>query len=158
MIGDGVSTIGPWWWVIGGLVLLGLEVLLPATYFLWFGIAAIVVGAVSIVVDVTWQVQVIAFVVLAVVLVILGRRFFANRHRGESSAPINRRSEGFIGQSFVLMEPIVNGSGRIRAGDTTWRVTGPDAASGRTVRVVTVDGPLLHVEVLPESQGRDDHP
>ncbi|MGV8839069.1 MAG: NfeD family protein [Bauldia sp.] len=150
MIGDGFSTIGPWWWVIGGLVLLGLEVLLPGTFFFWFGMAGIVVGAVSIVVDVTWQVQVIAFVVLSVVFVIVGRRFFANRRRGESDAPINRRSEGFIGQTFVLMEPIVNGSGRIRAGDTTWRVTGPDAASGRSVRVVTVDGPVLNVEILPE--------
>ena len=48
------------------------------------------------------------------------------------------------------MEPIVNGTGRIRAGDTTWRVTGPDAGSGRRVRVVSVDGPTLNVDLLPE--------
>jgi membrane protein implicated in regulation of membrane protease activity len=151
MIGDGFNTIGQWWWVIGGLTLLGLEILMPATYFLWFGVSAIIVGALSIVVDLSWQVQVIIFVVLAVVLVIVGRRFFANRRAGESDAPINRRSEGFLGQTFVLMEPIVNGVGRIRAGDTTWRVMGPDTGSGRQVQVVAVDGPLLTVEVLPEA-------
>lgn len=151
MIGDGFTTIGEWWWVIGGLALLGLEVLLPATYFLWFGVSAIIVGALSIVVELTWQVQVIVFIVLAVALVIVGRRFFANRRAGESDSTINRRSEAFLGQSFVLMEPIVNGSGRIRAGDTTWRVTGPDTASGRHVRVVAVDGAVLTVEVVPEA-------
>jgi len=151
MIGDGFTTIGEWWWVIGGLVLLGLEIMMPATYFLWFGVSAIVVGALSILVDLTWQVQVLVFIALAIVLVIVGRRFFANRRAGESTSPINRRAEGFIGQTFVLMEPIVNGSGRIRAGDTTWRVTGPDAASGRHVRVVAVDGAMLLVEVVPEA-------
>lgn len=151
MIGDGFTTIGEWWWVIAGLVLLGLEILVPATFFLWFGVSAIVVGALSIVLELTWQVQVLAFIAIAIALVIAGRRFFAHRRAGESNSPINRRAEGFIGQSFVLMEPIVNGVGRVRAGDTTWRVMGADTASGRHVRVVAVDGPMLKVELLPEA-------
>ncbi len=60
-----LEQLGPWIWVIGGLVLLGLEILAPRAFFLWFGISAIIVGAVSVLFEIAWQAQVVAFGVLA---------------------------------------------------------------------------------------------
>ena len=43
-------------------------------------------------------------------------------------------------------EPIENGFGKVRVGDSLWRDTGGDAAAGTRVRVTGVDGVVLVVE------------
>lgn len=48
MIARIVGELGPWNWVAIGLVLLVMEIALPGVFLLWFGMAAIVVGALSI--------------------------------------------------------------------------------------------------------------
>jgi membrane protein implicated in regulation of membrane protease activity len=68
------------------------------------------------------------------------------RWRGRDAAPgLNRRAEQLIGSEAALDEPIENGVGRIRLGDTVWRVRGPDLPAGEKVRVVAVEGALLDV-------------
>ena len=68
MILDVITTLGGWsWWVLG-LVLLGIEVLLPGFFFLWFGIAAILIGISALLIDWPWQLQVVGFVVLSVIV------------------------------------------------------------------------------------------
>ena len=142
-----IEQLGGWAWWILGLVLLGFEVVLPGTFFLWFGVSAIVIGASALLFDWAWQIQAIGFVVLALILVLVGRRYF----RGWSGRPdedslINERTGRLIGVTYVLGEPIVNGHGRLRIDDTTWRVAGPDLPSGSRVRIVAADGALLRVQ------------
>jgi inner membrane protein len=49
---------------------------------------------------------------------------------------------------FFLDEAIVRGYGRIRVGDSSWRVTGPDCPAGAKVRVIAIEGgTLLRVEL-----------
>jgi membrane protein implicated in regulation of membrane protease activity len=50
-----------------------------------------------------------------------------------------------IGQSFDLIDPIVNGRGSIKTGDTIWRVEGPELPQGARIEVVGADGTLLKV-------------
>jgi membrane protein implicated in regulation of membrane protease activity len=47
---------------------------------------------------------------------------------------------------FTLDQPISGGEGRVRVGDSFWRVTGADAPAGAAVRVVRLDGATLVVE------------
>ena len=47
--------LGPWGWVILGLVLIGGEVLAPGIFLLWLGLAALLTGAVVGLVDLGWQ-------------------------------------------------------------------------------------------------------
>src|SRR5690606_37130642 len=77
MIARVLEEFGPWNWWIAGLVLLGLEVVAPGTFLLWFGLAAILVGTAALLFDLTWQVQLILFLALAVALVLVGRRVYA---------------------------------------------------------------------------------
>ncbi len=145
MIANIIQTLGGWsWWVLG-LVLLGAEVLLPGFYFLWFGVAAILIGVSALLIDWPWQMQVVGFVVLSVIAALLGRRF-AGTNDGESADPLlNLRASRLQGRTFVLSEPIVEGKGRVKIDDSVWQVRGPDAPAGARIKVTGADGTVLIV-------------
>ena len=146
MILDLIEALGGWsWWVLG-LVLLGIEVLVPGFFFLWFGIAAILIGVSALLVDWPWQLQVLGFVVLSVIAALLGRRFAGNPEVETADPLLNLRAGRLAGRTFVLTEPIVEGSGRVRVDDTVWQVRGPDAPAGARIVVTGADGPVLNVE------------
>lgn len=149
MIASLVSELGPWSWWILGLVFLGLEIVIPGVFLLWIGLAAIVVGAVSIPLWGTafwsWQLQLLIFAVLAVALAVIGRRMTGSS--AESDQPmLNRRVEGLVGRTATLEEPIADGKGRIRLDDTIWIVQGPDMPAGAKVRITTAKAGGLTVE------------
>lgn len=54
----------------------------------------------------------------------------AGRSIPTSRFSLNRRHDALIGRVFTLDEPIVQGAGRVRVDDSTWRVTGPDRPAG----------------------------
>ena len=133
------------WWVLA-VVLIILEVISPAIFFLWMGIAAAAVGLlVFIVPGMAWELQVVLFAAFSVASVVLGRRYL-NKHPIESDQPqLNRRGEQYIGRTFTLEEPIVNGQGKIKVDDSTWKITGEDCPEGAKVKVEGVDGVVLKV-------------
>ena len=140
-----VNTLGPWsWWVLG-LVLLGLEILAPGTFFLWFGISALIVGTIALFVTIGWQAQVIIFVTIAVIALVISRMVLRRETESEETEFLNQRAERLIGRTYTLTEPIVEGAGRLKIDDTFWRITGPDLAAGTKVAVVSADGALLKV-------------
>jgi inner membrane protein len=145
MIGEVVRQLGPWVWIIAGLILLGLELLAPGVFLVWFGVAALITGLFAFLTDFGWQTDVLVFVVLAVVAVVIGRRYFSAS--GQTEQPLlNQRAVRHVGSVHVLADPIVDGQGRIRIDDTNWRIAGPDLPSGTRVRVTAVDGAVLRVE------------
>jgi inner membrane protein len=145
MVVDFVRSLGPWAWIIVGLILLGLEVLAPGNVFVWFGVAALITGGLALITALGWQAYFLIFVVLAVVLVVAGRRYFARGPSVSEQPFLNQRAAGLVGRSYVLTEPIVDGHGQVRIDDTKWRVVGPDLPAGTKVRVVSVDGVVLAV-------------
>ena len=157
MIARLAEMLGGWsWWVLG-LALLGVEVFVPGFFFLWFGIAAILIGISALLIDWPWQMQVIGFVVLAVVAALIGRRVSGS---GEAvvADPLGSRAGRLQGRTFVLFEPIVEGSGRVRIDDTTWQVRGPDAPAGTPVVVTGSDGSVLRVDLAPPAAARPGAP
>jgi hypothetical protein len=141
------SDIVFWHWWVGAIVLLGIEILAPGTWFLWMAIAAAIVGLVLFALpDMAWQWQVLLFAVLAVVSLVAWRAY-QRRHPSPTDEPaLNRRGEQYIGRVFTLDEAIVNGTGKIRVDDTTWKVGGGDRPHGSKVRVTGVAGTVLTVE------------
>jgi membrane protein implicated in regulation of membrane protease activity len=49
------------------------------------------------------------------------------------------RAHALIGKEFYLDEAIERGYGRMRVGDSLWRVAGDDLPKGAKVRVVAVE-------------------
>ena len=144
-----VLELGPWsWWVLG-LVLLAAEILMPGVFLIWIGVAAIIVGCLSLLFWSdpfwVWQVQILVFAMLSVVAAIGGRRLMARS--GKSDQPLlNKRGASLVGRTATLSEPISEGRGRIHIDDTTWVVNGPDLPVGTQVRVVESTGRELRVE------------
>ena len=148
-----MTALGGWAWLLLGLVLLGLEVVVPGTFMLWFAIAAIVTGVVALAADaagwtaLTWQAEAGLFVVLAIVAVIAGRAWMSRRRQEPSDASgLNERAARHIGRRAQLTEALVDGRGRIDLDDTVWLVSGPDLPAGTTVRITGADGVRLRVE------------
>jgi len=152
MIQSFVSEMGVWSWWILGVILIGIEVLAPGTFFLWFGLAAFVVGGITMIVGMesaiwAWQAQMIAFVVLALVFAVVGRILVKRQGWDKSDQPdLNDRGAALIGRHAILTQPITQGMGRAQLGDTTWRVTGPDLPEGSKVVVTSSKAGTLSVE------------
>lgn len=140
-----------WWhWIVGGLLLVVLEIVVPGVFLLWIGTGAIVTGGIVAALGIeSWEIQCLIFVPLAFISLFLGRKFILKAAPSENST-LNRRLAGYIGRRAEVAQAIVNGKGRIRLGDTLWIVQGPDCPEGTMVAVTGVDGSEL--VVTPEQQ------
>lgn len=140
-----IVQYGAWSWVVGGLVLLALELVVPGGIFLWLGVSAVVTGIASALVVIGWPLQILIFGVLAVASVFIWLR--VRPHGTPSDRPfLNRRANRYVGQEVVLAEPIRDGHGRVILDDTTWRIQGPNLAAGQKIRIIDADGAVLKVE------------
>jgi inner membrane protein len=140
-----IAKLGVWNWLILAAVLFALEVMSPGIFLMWFGIAAAVTALIAFTYDISWQWQLIWFCALSLAAVLLAAKYL-RRHPLESERPLlNERAVQLIGQSFELVDPIVNGRGSIKTGDTIWRVEGPELPKGARIKVVGADGTLLKV-------------
>jgi membrane protein implicated in regulation of membrane protease activity len=154
MIDRIVSELGPWNWMVLGFVLIVLEIVAPGVFLVWIGIAALIVGAISLFVwDAavwTWQVQVLLFLALSLMSAYAGKKLVGSSRKDDSDQPLlNRRGVQLIGRTATLTEPISNGRGRIRLGDTLWRVSGPDLPAGARVKVTGAAETDLDLTVEP---------
>ena len=154
MILETLRELGPWAWLLLGLVLLGFELVVPGVFLMWLGLAALVVGGISVLpfADVSWwpwQAQAIAFTVLSVLFAMVGHHLLRDEdERAVTPAPLNDRAAQLVGRTATLVDGIENGIGRVRLGDTIWRVSGPPLEAGRQVRVTGAAAETLVVEPL----------
>lgn len=141
-----LQTMWPWLWIIAGVALCAAEIGAPGAFMIWLGFAAIATGLLNLITPVSMVWSLIAFSVFAMLFVLIGRRIYGADER--SGQRLNDRAASLIGQSFALDQAIENGFGRIRVGDSLWRVNGVDAPAGVRVRVTAVaeDGMTLIVE------------
>ena len=142
-----ITSITVWGWFVLAVVLIGLEMLMPGAFMVWLGLAAAATGLVSLFAPMGWPFALLLFAVLGVVFAWVGRHVSARVDAGDREHPfLNRRADALVGQSFTLAEPIVNGEGRIRIGDTVWHLRGPDRDAGTRIRVVRIESGWLVVE------------
>jgi membrane protein implicated in regulation of membrane protease activity len=144
-MGDMFASLGTWNWLIFGLVLMGLELLVPGVFLFWLGLAAFLVGVLSFLIDPTWQTQLLMFAVFAVAAVPLWRRVARSDSSAGDSPFLNKRAHALVGRVFTLEKPIVDGTGTVRIDDTIWRIEGPDAPAGSRVKIVKANGASLTV-------------
>jgi membrane protein implicated in regulation of membrane protease activity len=140
-------TIVFWYWWALAAVLLICEMMLPGVVFLFLAIGAAVAGLLLLVVaDTSLEIQLVAFAVIAVASAVGLRPLLRGMQTRTDDPNLNARGDSLIGKVLVLDEPILNGRGRVKLGDGSWTVTGPDMVRGARVRVAGVDGTELRVE------------
>ena len=137
----------PWFWWGVALALFALEALLPGTFMLWLGFAAIGTALIEMVVPMSGPGQWMLFAILSLISVGAGWQYKQRHPATASDQPLlNRRGEQLVGQVFVLESAIVDGRGRIKIGDALWAAHGPDLPAGTRVRVQSINGTALRVD------------
>ena len=145
----------PWlvfwhWWALAA-VLLVFEMMLPGVVFLFLAIGAIASGLFLMVAPgLGLELQLFVFAIVSVLSAVVLRPTLKRLQRGRDvDDNHNARGNSLIGRIIVLDAPILRGQGRVKLGDGSWTVTGPDMVAGTRVRVTAVHGTELKVEPAP---------
>ncbi len=139
-----------WWWLAGGLLLAAAEALVPGVFLIWLAFAALVTGLVAWLVPIGLAAQVILFAELALVSVLVARRWLRYDPTQQAAADplLNDFGARLIGDTVVVTQAISGGEGRVRRGDSEWLARGPDSAPGTRLRIAGREGTVLLLETL----------
>lgn len=127
-----------WAWVIGGLVLIGLELLIPGVYMIWIGVGAVAAGLMLAAfpdMALSWQLIVFSVAMLAS---ISSGFLIQNRSRKSTDMLfLNKSLSAMVGKRYVASTVFVAGRGRITVGDTSYAAIGEDETKPGDVVEVT---------------------
>lgn len=138
-------------WLIGGVILIILEMFTLSFFLASFGVAALITSAAaSCDLSLSWQLGVFAIanvVLLAVLRPVVVRGLY---HRSDQR-PTN--SHALPGTSALVVDDITDAhrAGRVKLGSEEWRglsADGQPIPSGTVVEVVSIDGATLTVRPL----------
>jgi membrane protein implicated in regulation of membrane protease activity len=149
---NGLDVDPGWLWLIGGVLLLILEVIAPGFFLMFLGAAAMATGLFTVLFDLGTASQLALFALYAVIAVLVGRRVYANRTADSTDPLLNDRAGRLVGKVVTVVAPVDEHNGRVRVGDGDWSARGGPAQLGERVRITGVDGNCLKVEaerVLP---------
>jgi inner membrane protein len=143
---NGMDLDPGWMWLIGGVVLLIAEVIAPGFFLVFIGAAAMATGLFTVLFDLGAAAQLALFALYAIVAVLVGRRFYANRTADSTDPLLNDRAGRLVGRVVTVVVDVDDHNGRVRVGDSDWSARGGPAAAGERVRITGIDGNCLTVE------------
>jgi membrane protein implicated in regulation of membrane protease activity len=148
-----IESYGGWSWVVLGIAILAIELVAPGGVFVWLGAAAIITGIAALVQPITLPFQFALFGILALASIAAWLAMVRRRTPSEESDRplLNKRAQTLVGRNAILIDAIENGYGRVKLGDTTWRVSGPALDSGTLVKVTGYEGTVLSVEAADKA-------
>ena len=139
-------SLGAWTWFVVAVALFLLETIVPGVHFIWFGLAAVIVGMLGLFIDISWEWQLITFAIISCITVFFVRRFAQPDVTGSDEPDLNVRAAQYVGRVVTVEEAIAGGRGKVRVGDTLWPAQGSDAPQGARVKITGTHGTVLLVE------------
>jgi membrane protein implicated in regulation of membrane protease activity len=140
-----LAQFGSWNWLLLAVALFALEAVVPGVHFVWFGLAASLVGLLALATDITWQWQLLAFAGFAIASVFVARRLARADARPSDTPDLNERGHQYVGRLVIVEEAIRGGRGKVRVGDTVWQAEGDDLPAGSRVRITGAHDTVLMV-------------
>ena len=142
---DVILHFNSWYWFGFAVLLFIIEMLTGTGFLLWMGVSAIIVSLLLWVahsISIEWQLIIFS---LISILTALGWRIYLHYFPTKTDQPtLNRRAEQYIGRTFTLEYPVVNGMGRIHVDDSMWRLRcDEDFPEGTHVSIIGADGVIL---------------
>lgn len=143
-----LTQISAWHWASLAVVLLVLETLGTAGFLIGSAIAAFLMSLIiAIYPDIDWKWQFAIFSSAALIFSLIYLKRFATFNENTDQPNLNNRAARHIGKQYTLNEAIVNGQGRIQAGDTLWKIScDKDLPASTLVEVTGVDSMTLIVK------------
>ena len=115
-----IAELGAWNWLILAVILVIMETIIPGIHFVWFGLAATIVGFIALATGLDWQWQILLFGALSFAAALIVRKYATPQSAPSDQPGLNKRGSYYIGRIVVVEEPIRNRRGRVRLGDTLW--------------------------------------
>jgi membrane protein implicated in regulation of membrane protease activity len=140
---DGIEP--HWIWAALGLVLAALEILVPGVYLIWLAVAALITAALTFVADPGVPLQIVNFVFLALIIAFSARRFLRDTPMFSADPLMNKRGARLVGETALVVQDFVGGTGRVKLGDSEWLARGIDMNAGERVRITGSEGAILLV-------------
>jgi len=146
-----LSTELLWWhWIAFGLILVTLEIFTGTFMLLGLGVAAMLVGAIDHLFNLSIEMELLWWIVLSLFSLFLWFKYLRTPET-EASGQSNYTLET-LGTVTKAIEP--NGRGEVKfdtpvLGNTTWFATSKEAlAEGSRVAIVEVKGQLIEVKKI----------
>jgi inner membrane protein len=135
------------WWLLA-LVLIAAEMIAPGYFLLWIGIAAGVMGVLTLVVPgLPALAQAIVFALLSIAACLVYWKYIRPLAEQRNDQPLlNQRGQRMVGRRVIVVEAIVNGRGKVGVGDGQWLAEGPDMPVGSEVEIVALQGTTFTVK------------
>lgn len=138
-----------WWhWIAGGILLGLAELFIPTFFIIWFGLGAILVGVLMLIIPLGTAAQFFWWSIFSLAMVYAWFRYFKNPDR--TKAGISK--EAFVGEVGMITKEVSEMSkGVIRfqkpiLGSETWPVISDETIkSGERAKIVDVMGQTLKV-------------
>jgi membrane protein implicated in regulation of membrane protease activity len=130
-------------WFIIALVFFILEIITPGFVLLWFGVGALAAALLKVLGCTSLAVQIGAFVIVSIVLVILSRTIFKRFFmRGSPGKGLKTNMDALIGKIGVVSEVIDNerSTGRVVVDGQDWLARSVDASIIPNETRVSIEG------------------
>ncbi len=137
------------WLACSGILML-VELLGTSGYMLWSSLSALIIGLLTRFISISWYLSWILFSVLAITIMLLWWYWLKQKNRTNKKANLlTQPFSELIGKHYDLIEPIHNGFGRVKIGDSTWRVESKDDLPiGTCVEVIAIKSNTLEVRAI----------
>ena len=139
-----------WWhWIVGGIVLVLAELVIPSFFIVWFGLGALLTGLLTLAFDLSVTAQLATWTLASLAMVGLWFRVFKQSFVKTRVGTADGEVIGEIGLLVSAVAPFERGKVRLQRpvlGSEEW-VCLADApiAAGERVKVVAVEGSFLKV-------------
>ncbi|HLF58579.1 MAG TPA: NfeD family protein [Alphaproteobacteria bacterium] len=145
-----LGDVRPWhWWALAA-ILIAVEIMSPAFYFLWPGIAAALVGVLLLIFPgMSPSAQILVFSVCAVAATVAWKRLAPKAWSPTEPHPtLNRRAAQYEGHKARAAVDFSGGEGAVIVGDTRWSAAtedGSNPVAGEMLVVTGAEGIVLKV-------------
>lgn len=111
-------------WAALGVFLVLLELFVPGTYLIWFGIAGLIVSIIVYFYTLSLTIQLITFALFSAVFAYIGlicyRKIMKKIKENGKYRELNDLASQYVGQTVTLNQDVVDGKTKVKVGDTVW--------------------------------------
>ncbi|WP_416652383.1 NfeD family protein [Candidatus Pseudothioglobus sp. Uisw_086] len=131
-------------WLILGIALIIVELFVWTVFLLWIGSSAITVGIIFFLLpNVSGLLQLLIFIVLAVVATLLSKKYYPVKTVDEQ---LHDKAKKHIGKECIIVS-IEDEVAKVQIGESLWFAKGSNLSAGQSVKIIGVESSTFIVEL-----------